>query len=220
MSVRTTDEVVGLLRRTSDAALANVLPESYGVFARTYLTMTLEEIARIAQKDFFVDAAWMSEFAVRFASRYELALTDPARRPRPWAIAFDTAAGGGRFVIRNLLLGVNAHMGYDLAMVLAEGLIDANPPPERHRDFVKVNDVIARAVDPVQRTLAQHFGTWLGTADALAGRFDEYVTIEHFTATREQAWNDALAMVRGEHDEAWLSNKVSWKANVLVHIPF
>jgi hypothetical protein len=220
MAVKTTDEVVGFLRDASDRAASGALPEGFGVFARTYLRMTLEELACTSQRSFFHDPAWMAEFTVRFAARYELALTDPTRRARPWAVAFDTSARGGRCVIRDLLLGVNAHMSYDLAMVLVEGLIGPDPTPEQHADFDKVNAVIARAVDPVQRTLERRFGAWLGGADVLAGRFDEYVTIEAFSAMREQAWTDALAILRGAHDEAWLSTKVAWKASVLTHIPF
>lgn len=215
--MQTVDDVVEFLIGVGRRADAGEIPEENGVFARAYLRMTLEEITRLADGT-FADPAWMAGFAVAFARKYRDALLDPAARPGPWAVAFDTAAQGQRRAIRALLLGINAHMSYDLPLTLVDGVLDDRDL--RHGDYHRVNAVLAAAVDPVQRVLLDRYDRWLSWGDTLGGRLDEVLTLRTFVDTRSVAWHDALKILDGRMTRAELDEKVTRKARALVKLAF
>ena len=101
----------------------------------------------------FEDPAWVEEWDVDFAGLYLDALTahrrDPASAPRPWQLAF-----GARPDLppeAHVLLGVNAHINYDLP----QSLVRVIPPAEfdspatlamRWRDHARIDRVLASRV--------------------------------------------------------------------------
>lgn len=211
------DDLVTFLAGVVRAADGGARPQETGVFARAYLQMTLEEIARI-QDGTFEDPAWMAGFSVSFGSRYAAALEDREHAPRPWQIALDSDARGQRRTIRALLLGVNAHMSYDLTLTLVEDVLD---DPERRRpDYEAVNRVIAHAVGRVQRDLEDRYGEWLRWADALGGRLDEQLTRSSFQDARAIAWLDALRMLDGNLTREELERRVAAKAVALTGLAY
>ncbi len=101
----------------------------------------------------FEDPAWVAEWDVDFAGLYLDALTahrrDPASAPRPWRHAF-----GARPDLppeAHVLLGMNAHINYDLP----QSLVRVIPPAEfdtpatlamRGRDHARIDRVLASRV--------------------------------------------------------------------------
>lgn len=219
--MRRTDDVVRFLKDTCARAgrpgAPDGLPAEYGVFALTYLWMTLEEIARIADR-YFEDPGWMSVFDVTFAEKYQAALDDESAAPGPWQVAFETAAKDQGRVIRDLLLGVNAHMSYDLVVTLVDDVLD--DPAKRYADFVAVNRVLADAIDPVQRALEARYGDWLFWADQIGGRVEEVLTLETFEHLRQRSWDDALAIKEGRLTKEKLEERVTQKARMIALLPF
>ena len=69
----------------------------------------------------FDDPERMGRFVERFAARYLEPLRahhDGRPVPRCWRTAFE--AGGDHLILQHLLLGMNAHVNLDLAVVAAE----------------------------------------------------------------------------------------------------
>ncbi len=146
-----TDGVVDFLRDVTRAGDRGDLPPAHGVFSRAYLRMTLELLSRIADGG-FEDEAWLARFIVDFAERYRVALMNRGARVGPWRIAMDRANRVHGGTIQHLVLGINAHMAYDLAMVLADSAID--DPNVRFGDYTRINALLAHAIDPVGKSSA------------------------------------------------------------------
>lgn len=219
--MRRTDDVVRFLRETCARAdrpeAPDGLPEEYGVFALTYLWMTLEEIARIADR-YFEDPGWMSFFDVAFANKYRLAVDRPDAAPGPWRISFEVAERRQGRVIRDLLLGVNAHMSYDLVLTLVDDVLD--DPARRYADYLAVNRVLADAIDPVQRALEARYGEWLFWADQIGGRIEEVLSIDTFVHLRQRSWDDAIAIQEGRLSKQELEERTTRKARMIAMLPF
>ena len=107
------------LRRDGDARLA---------FHATYLRTT-QAVAAALRAGAFEDTDWVDRWDVAFAQLYLDAL-DAGRRggrvPEPWAVAFAAAAAQPHLpVVRHVLLGMNAHINYDLPQALLAVISDA-----------------------------------------------------------------------------------------------
>jgi hypothetical protein len=96
-------------------------------FLATYLRTTQavkEELARGG----FHDPEWVERWDVAFADLYLDALeaAEAGRRPpEPWAVAFGAAQGARLPALRHVLLGMNAHINYDLAQSLVAVISEA-----------------------------------------------------------------------------------------------
>ncbi|MDJ0848595.1 MAG: DUF5995 family protein [Myxococcota bacterium] len=213
MRLRRTDDVVAYLRGVCDRVRRGDLPPAYGPFALAYHRMTLEQIARIPC---FEDPAWASGFTVAFAERYRDALENPRRRTGPWRVAFAHADRSDR-PLRDLLLGINAHMAYDLALTLVDCALDE--PDRRRADYLGINRLLATAVDPVQAGVARQHRRWLAWADKLSGRLDERVTLSGFQRTRARAWSDAIEILQGRRSRGSVEARVTRRARRLSWLP-
>ncbi len=217
MSLQTTDDVLDYLAGCAARAERGELPAAYGIFARAYHRFTLAIVA-YSPSGVFEDPAWIADFDVRFARRYQLALEHAGERGLPWKVAFDAAGGDrGHHAIRHLMLGINAHMSYDLCEVLLEGVVDDRE--RRLRDFLAVNGVITHAVPSIQRLVEDRYGEGLRTMDTLGLNADELLTEERFAAWRGRAWRDAMAILDGRGKLADVERRVARRGKWLMWIP-
>jgi hypothetical protein len=216
--MKRTDDVIRYLSAVSRRADAGELPRAAGIFARAYHRVTLEIVARVAD-GFFEDPSWLSRFDVLFATLYRDALELPATRPRSWKIALEAADRGDRTLIKHLLLGINAHMRYDLCIVLTNGLVEPGRREARRRDYFAVNRVMRLAIGPIQDVLEQRYGEWLRRADAVGLGIDEFLTYERFEGWRARAWEDAMAILDGRQTRADVDARVARDARWISLIP-
>ena len=216
--MKTIDDVVGFLRTTAGAADAGALPSPIGVFARAYHRITLEIVARIAD-GFFEDPSWLAAFDVRFAGTYKAALERPADRAACWRVAFDHAERGTKTPMRHLLLGINAHMRYDLVTVLLGGFVEPDKREARRRDFFSVNRAMKLAIGPIQSILHGAYGEWLSRADAFGLGVDELLTYERFVDWRGRAWDDAMSISAGRMTLADVDTRVTREAKWIARLP-
>jgi hypothetical protein len=142
------DELIGRMRRLLAPLEARGDPGRH--FLATYLRTTRavkEELARGG----FRDPGWVERWDVAFADLYLDALeaAEAGRRPpEPWAVAFAAARRDRLPPLRHVLLGMNAHINYDLAQsllaVISEpefddpGLLAARRADHEHIDQVLV----------------------------------------------------------------------------------
>ena len=97
-------------------------------FLATYMRTTLA-VKHEIERGGFVDDAWTERWDIAFADLYLDALDDwNAERAgaRAVAVAFEAANATPRVPpIRHLLLGMNAHINYDLPQALIQVITDA-----------------------------------------------------------------------------------------------
>jgi hypothetical protein len=120
-------------------------------FLATYLRTT-RAVAEEPHRGGFRDPEWVERWDVAFADLYLDAVEDAQagrRPPEPWAVAFAAGRGAdGLPPLRHVLLGMNAHINYDLAQsllaVISEpefddpGLLAARHADHEHIDQVLV----------------------------------------------------------------------------------
>jgi uncharacterized protein DUF5995 len=109
--VQRMEELLAPLEASSDPAR---------FFLATYLRTT-RAVAEELAKDGFRDPVWVERWDVAFADLYLDAVEAAQaghRPPEPWAVAFGARDRDDLPPLRHVLLGMNAHINYDLAQSL------------------------------------------------------------------------------------------------------
>ena len=174
------------------------------VFLRCYSMMTANMLQSLDAGRFY-DRAWVETLVHRFAEYYFVALDayDQAGDgvPNVWQRTHDLARGRDTTVMEDLLLGVNAHINYDLALVLRDMLADEWPdltPSQRnlrYQDHDEVNRVIAETINDVQNELADRYAATLRVLDLVCGPVDEWQTARYITLWRKDVWDFGMRLV-------------------------
>ena len=116
----------------------------------------------------FADGDRMNVFATEFASRYTRTWRQEIPRPRCWQATWDVADDGSLLIVQQLLLGINAHVNYDLPQATAEVARETGDLGNVRNDFDAVNDVLAQMSGGVLGEL-DRLSHWTSTAAALGG---------------------------------------------------
>ena len=168
-----------------------------GPFLAIYSRVT-REVGRELETDSFVDPAWVESYLVAFADLYRQALFrfetgDTEALADPWQVAFESARQGDNLVAQDAVLGINAHVNYDLALALAT--VGVSPSrDEKYADHCAVNAVLRRLVDEVQDRLADRYAPGLSDVDESLGRLDEALSFLALAEGRDAAWWAAVAL--------------------------
>jgi len=174
------------------------------IFLRCYLMMTQNMQTAIANLE-FKDPTWVDYLLARFADYYFAALDaygrDHTAAPQVWQVAHDAAHQPGVWALQKLLLGVNAHINYDLVLTLVEvlraewqSLTDAQRS-QRYADYGYVNEIIARTIEAVQDQILEPAMPVLALLDVLLGRMDEKLVSRVLTGWRDHVWREAVQML-------------------------
>jgi Family of unknown function (DUF5995) len=178
-------------------------------FHATYLRTTVAVAGEISRGG-FADAEWVERWDIVFAGLYLDALeADRAgRRPsRPWAVAF--GAPEGLPPLRHVLLGMNAHINYDLPQALVAVISDAQFRDaallaRREADHRKIDAVLASRVAAEEDELTRLSGPapWL---DRLLRPASRLGTQRFLREAREKVWANAagLSRARGQGPGAY-----------------
>jgi hypothetical protein len=167
------------------------------IFLMIYTRMT-REVRRGIERGRFANPDWMRRYVLTFADYYRrafLAFETGAMGavPDPWRIAFGTAISGEGLVLQDALLGINAHINYDLALTLDDVGIDPNRD-EKYTDHRTIDQILARLVDTQQEVLAEYYASGIDEIDAISGQMDERLSMFSIEEGREQAWRIAVVM--------------------------
>jgi hypothetical protein len=174
------------------------------IFLQCYKAMTQNILAAIEARD-FEDATWVATLMENFAGLYFQALeaedSKPGTTPIIWQIAFKAANNPRINVLQNLVLGVNAHINYDLVFALSDLLasewqqLSEEQRQIRYRDHCHVNDIIKHTIDTVQDQVIDRFEPEFRVVDKLLGPLDEWMTGLLVTEWREEVWKHAIQMI-------------------------
>lgn len=198
------------------------------VFLTVYTRMT-EAVAAALDAGVFADREWVSAYLVTFADQYRRALVAFERRefdslPRPWLLAFAAAVRGDTLVAQDALLGINAHINYDLTYTLRAVGIDPDRG-RKHTDHDRINDILGRLVATAQEALvAMYDAAGVAGVDAVFDPLDDRIALRGLERSRLFAWRNAVLLADlpswiGRRYVGWRTRSVSTGAAVLLLSP-
>jgi hypothetical protein len=180
------------------------MADDRALFLKCYMLMTGNMLAAINQRE-FSDPAWVDALLRHFVDYYFGALqafeTDPASAPLAWQLAHQAAANPHMDAIRKLLVGVNAHINYDLALAVVDLLrpewprLSERQRADRYADYCRVNDIMGSTIDAVQAEVLDPAMPVMVIIDNLMGRVDEFMVAQLLVHWRDNVWRHALGLL-------------------------
>ncbi len=173
------------------------------VFLTVYTEMTAHTMAAVEANE-FEDPEWTERYLVTFAEYYRRAFRAFERGtfaavPDPWLVAFGTAVRDEALVVQDALLGINAHIGYDLALTLTDVGIDPDRP-RKYADHRHVDVILARLVRVQRELLAERYAPGLSRVGEELRGLDERWSASALRAARETAWRTAVVRTDARRD--------------------
>jgi hypothetical protein len=167
------------------------------IFLDTYRRTTLA-VGAAVDDAWFEDPAWVANWDVAFAQLYLDALdADLAGRrvPRPWRLAFDAPAELP--ALRHVLLGINAHVNYDLPQALLAVISDADFEDavlidRRRRDHERIDAVLASRVAAEDDEL----GTGKSLVDRVLTPLNRLSSKRFLRESRQKVWHNTMELQR------------------------
>lgn len=194
--MNTIDEVIRKLDLIIQDAETHNDPAGY--FAALYRKVTIKVKEGIA-KGYFDDGPRMEQLDVLFAQRYLDAwkaykLCD--QMSCSWKKAFEQSPRYWPIVLQHLLVGMNAHINYDLGIVAAE-ISKGKELEDLREDFNRINSILSELVHEVQDNLSS---VWpmLKYLLKLTGKVDDYLVDFSMKLARDGAWKFAGEYFRVE----------------------
>lgn len=184
-------------------------------FHNTY-SRTTRAVRDEIRRGGFADDAWVERWDIVFAGLYLRAFDEydtAARAAGPWQVAFDCVGDDALPPLRHVLLGMNAHINYDLPQALCSVITSAEFDDgaliaKRGADHAHIDSVLAARVAaedaelkklelPGQRTLL----------DKLLTPFNRLGTKRFLREARAKVWANARALdhARREGHESYAS---------------
>ncbi|MFD2200213.1 DUF5995 family protein [Shivajiella indica] len=180
------------------------------VFLQCYTLMSSNMYFSI-QKKLFSDPDWVSILLVRFSDYYfdalDLYQSNHPNVPSVWKQAHDAAKNSDTHVLQNLLLGINAHINYDLPLALYDCLEDEWPYLQkehielRKNDHDLVNKIISSSIDDVQDSIIKPIAPTLAVLDKLMGRMDEWLLSKMIISWRSDVWKISQLLLEAKNPE-------------------
>jgi hypothetical protein len=180
------------------------------IFLYCYSMMTSNMLVAIEEQRFH-DNEWVERLLHRFADYYFDALTCYEcgdETPAVWQEVHRVSLTKRLHVIQHLLLGVNAHINYDLVLTLYDMLApeweSLSPEMRQHRyeDHCLVNTIIGDTIDKVQDEVVEKYSPAMNVVDQLMGRLDEMLLLKLITEWRESVWENTQELLAQEGLEA------------------
>jgi hypothetical protein len=168
-------------------------------FLGTYLRTTAA-VGKAISGAAFEDPDWVERWDAVFAELYIHAfdahqdgrLTDV---PRPWRLAFDAPADLP--ALRHVLLGINAHVNYDLPQALLAVITDAEFADQklmarRQRDHERIDAVLAGRVSAEDEELQANAGKAL--LDRVLTPLNRLASKRFLRESRQKVWHNTLEL--------------------------
>jgi Family of unknown function (DUF5995) len=201
------------------------------VFLRAYYLITLAMHRAVNQRApyearLFFDAQWIRRLAGKFGTLYFESLTT-SERPgeRAWKCAYRLAASGKSTVFQDLMLGLNAHINFDLAKGIYLNMVEFDDArehlllPRRKFDHDQVNNVLVNTLPLVEQVLTRDYGGEVGFLGELSGDLDEVLGGVGLKYYRERVWWSAVSYLSaaGPEERALVTARLDWESAQLAH---
>jgi hypothetical protein len=169
-------------------------------FLGTYLRTT-QAVGEAISSGRFEDPAWVERWDVVFAELF-ITAHDADRDgrgrdvPRPWRLAFDIAPEQPQ--LRHVLVGINAHVNYDLPQALLAVITDADftSPAildRRRRDHEQIDGVLSARVAAEDEELSSGGRALL---DRLLAPLNRLGSKRFLRESRQKVWHNAAELQR------------------------
>lgn len=119
-----------------------------GYFAALYHRVTLK-VKEDLDAGLFENGSRLANLDVLFANRYIFAAREWKKDPhsllisKSWKIAFENLSGSSNLVLHHLLLGMNAHINFDLGIAVVEAAKNGGNMNDLRRDYNAINNILA-----------------------------------------------------------------------------
>jgi len=161
-----------------------------GYFASLYCSVT-KEVQKGIVTGRFEDGKRMEILDVHFANFFFKSTQEASD---VWKVAFDSAKTSRYVLLQHLLLGMNAHINFDLALAVTKSVSEYDMPNLYH-DYDEINSILIEQIDAMQNAVNRSWWPFK-VLDFIALRFDEAVVGFSLIKARESAWNFALKLQR------------------------
>ena len=203
--------------------VARASDDAVGYFAAMYARVTSSIATSIAQGQ-FEDGPRMERFATTFADYYTRCLgpvlpapdgrSGPAR-PDCWRASFDVAGRDDLLIVQHLLIGMNAHINYDLPQATVDVAREAGDLQSVKGDFDHINQILRSMTTVLLRDL-DRVSHWANEAGALGGGRLFNFSLER---ARDQAWGAAQRLfAMPEADRPFESAELDRLVSVLAYL--
>src|SRR6476469_9067064 len=189
------ESVVATMQDRLDALTPQREPlrEFLGTYQRTTLA-----VGKAVDDGLFEDAEWVERWDVAFAELYLTALDahlGGGTPSRPWRLAFDAPADLP--ALRHVLLGINAHVNYDLPQALLAVITDADFTDaalmdRRRRDHERIDGVLAGRVAAEDDELASRSARSL--LDRALQPLNRVASKRFLRESRTKVWHNTVAL--------------------------
>lgn len=197
-ALRALETVSARFRALNDARA--VFPDVYAVVIRDVIDAVEGRRGPVLR-----DPQRTCRLAGRFCERYLTALSSSLSGrddvAGTWAVAFDASRSRARLTIpaQDALLGVHAHVAYDLAQCLADDLAGADEAvtAARRDDFFALTSLLREALSDVVVHLTARYdcaATRSLAADLPMRRVAAEAALQLLQMWRTRVWDDALAL--------------------------
>jgi hypothetical protein len=205
------EAIVAVIGRMESSLALLAKDDARRFFHQTYLRTTVA-VAEEIDRGGFLDAQWLSRWDVAFADLYLDALEAELQGgplPGPWRVAFTVARQRTDLPpLRHVLLGMNAHINYDLpqsliAMISSAEFDDPRLIAARERDHTHVDTVLLNRVgaeDAIRRRDGRP-----RLIDRLLGPLNRASTRRLLQESRAKVWRNTrlLDQARREGPDAY-----------------
>ncbi len=175
-------------------------------FLATYRRVT-EAVGSAARAGQVEDPDWLGRWDVAFAELYLQALTahraDPTGAPGPWRAAF--AAPADLHPYLHVLLGMNAHINYDMPQSLLDVITDVERQDpalmaSRERDHHALDGVIVALVPSESRHLVRAAAAAPGVLDRVLMPLSRAASARLLRDSRRQVWANTDVLMRARRE--------------------
>jgi len=197
--ITTIDEVIAVLEEI--ILKSEQTNHAAGYFAALYQKVTIKVKEGIAT-GFFEDAPRMEQLDVAFAKRYiDASFLNQKGEPTTlsWQKAFDFSTRYRPIVLQHLLLGMNAHINFDLGIAAAE-ISKGKNIADLENDFNRINKILSSLVHEVEEDLAAVWPTFRLILK-LAGKVDDFMIDFSMKLARDGAWKFANELAAAPDDQ-------------------
>ena len=196
------------------------------IFLRAYYLITSAVWQAIHQrgryqKRIFLDPQWVDRLAGKFALLYFQSLSTQERGgERAWKMAHRLAGTNETSVFQDMLLGINAHINYDLAYGIYLNLKEYDDGrdhlqlPRRKFDHDQVNNILVNTIPQVETVLTRDYGGELHMMGELAGDLDEVLGSVGIKYYRERVWWAAISFLsaRSPEELQLVHDRLDWES--------
>lgn len=177
-----------------------------GYFAALYHKVTLK-VKEDIDNNLFENGARLAQLDVLFANRYLYAAYEWQKDPngpnisQSWRKAFENLNSSHRLVLQHLLLGMNAHINYDLGIAVAESAKNGSDINDLRKDYNAINNILSGLTHGVINNL--NVISPMLSALGFTGTKSNSMLIQFSMGTaRDGAWGFATDLIAKPDNEA------------------